>query len=258
MKKYYKRYFFLAVTGAAIIGLAFYLLLNNYLDREAILVAAKDIEAGTIISIDDLGYCEFYKNSLPENYLLSGEDIIDKTIGVERRKGDYISIDMLDHEIKENDLFHFLEDGKVIISVRVQHPEPLLQELKNGDIVSIVSTIRDQDFLQPSLSPVPTIIEKHVNEQFPGFDNISLQQNDYINTNTFELSKNILSIDGQIIIRNLQIADMQKSIEENNSNILINNDTNSIDLYFICELEEAPLIARLTADSKYKIIYERL
>ena len=72
MKNYFKRYLILAVVGAVIIGLAFYLLLNNYLDREKILVAAQDIKAGTEITIDDLDYMEFYKNSLPADYLIVG------------------------------------------------------------------------------------------------------------------------------------------------------------------------------------------
>jgi hypothetical protein len=76
--------------------------------------------------------------------------------------------------------------------------------------------------------------------------------------NTFRLSQNILSIDGQIVIRNLKIVNFQKDIIENSSSLLINNEVDFVKMYFKCELEEAPVIARLTADNKYKIIFEKL
>jgi len=73
--------------------------------------------------------------------------------------------------------------------------------------------------------------------------------------NTFNLSKNIISIDGQIVIRNLEIVSLQEDTDSSNNNILINNDSRTSNLYFKCRLEEAPIIARLTADNKYKIIF---
>ena len=81
---------------------------------------------------------------------------------------------------------------------------------------------------------------------------------DYIEINTFKLSKNIVSIDGQIIIRNLKIVDLQKDTGESNNGLLINNKVDSVEIYFSCGFEEAPIIARLTADNKYKIIFEKL
>ncbi len=44
----------LAILGALIIGAAFYLFLNNYLDRQEILVAAREISSGEKIEKDDL------------------------------------------------------------------------------------------------------------------------------------------------------------------------------------------------------------
>ena len=258
MKNYFKRYLILAIAGAIIIGLAFYLLLNNYLDREKILVAAQDIKAGTRITVDDLGYMEFYKNSLPTDYLLSEEGIIGNTISIERRKGDYISIDMFDKKAESSDLFSSLENGDVIIAVEIQHPEPILKKLKNGDIVSIVSTIRDKDFLQENFQ---SGLINNENDNIAELDITSYKDHSfssYIEMNTFPLSKNIVSIDGQIIIRNLKIVNLQKDTGESNKSLLINNEADSMEIYFRCSLEEAPMIARLTADSKYKIIYEKL
>ncbi|HEY0088523.1 MAG TPA: SAF domain-containing protein, partial [Candidatus Lokiarchaeia archaeon] len=60
MKKYYRKYLILAITGSIIIGLAFYLLLNNYLDKREIIVASRDINAGEKIGEDDLYFKEYY------------------------------------------------------------------------------------------------------------------------------------------------------------------------------------------------------
>ena len=69
MKKYYWKYLILAIIGSVVIGLAFYLFLSNYLDREEIVIVSKDISAGEEIKEDDLNLKEYYKNSLPDNYL---------------------------------------------------------------------------------------------------------------------------------------------------------------------------------------------
>jgi hypothetical protein len=256
MKNYFRRYLILAVTGAVIIGLAFYLLLNNYIDREKILVAAGHIEAGTEIKSGDLEYSEYYKNSLPEEYLSNPEGLLGKTINIERRKGDYISADMFEEEDKSTDVFSGLDSGDAVIAVEIRHPEPLLDELKSGDIVTIISTVRDKDFIVSDLhKKTPDIEDAIVGDNYNGNTYLS---SDYIAINTFNLSKNIVSIDGQIIIRNLKIVNLQKDIIEAGNSILINNKIDSIELYLQCELEEAPIIARLTADNKYKIIFEKL
>ena len=150
MKNYFRRYLILAIMGALIIGLAFYLFFNNYLDRERIIVAAQDIKAGAKLTTEDLTYMEFYKDSLPEEYSSSMDELIGNTMGIERRKGDHISLDMFDSEIKDNNIFSSLEDGGVIIAIEIQHPEPILEKLNNGDIVTIVSTTKDKDLLQES------------------------------------------------------------------------------------------------------------
>jgi len=256
MKNYFRRYLILAVTGSIIIGLAFYLLLNNYLDREKILVAAGHIEAGSEIKTGDLDYLEYYRNSLPEKYLSTTEGLFGKTINIERRKGDYISADMFEEEVRSTDIFSELDSGDAVIAVEIRHPEPLLDELKSGDIVTIISTVRDKDFIISDPNNGPADID----EAIAGDNNkgSTYLSSDYITINTFRLSENIVSIDGQIIIRNLKIVNFQKDVIEASNSILLNNEIDSIELYFQCELEEAPIIARLTADNKYKIIFEKL
>lgn len=258
MKNYYKRYLILAITGAIIIGLAFYLLLNNHLDREKILVAAADIEAGTKMTEDRLTYKEYYKNSLPKDYLLSAEGIIGNTINICRKENDYISSDMFGQDGKDENILSNLDEGDVVIAIEIQYPEPILNKLKNGDIVSIVSTSKDKDFLLENFNIGRNDLESTGSTYFSESSNMGYLSGSYINMNTFNLSKNIISIDGQIVIRNLEIVSLQEDVDRSNNNILINNNSRTSNIYFKCGLEEAPIIARLTADNEYKIIFEKI
>jgi hypothetical protein len=257
MKNYYKRYLVLAIIGAAIIGLAFYLLLNSYLDKEEIVVASKDLPAGTIINDEDLEYREYYKNSLPEGYVIDGEEIVGSIINIDRRKHDYISSDMFEIREDEDD-FSSLEIGEAVIAIELQYTEPILLMLKNGDIVSIISTVRDKEFINNNAYEISNEIEESGTSNEIEFHNYIDPYEDYIEKNTLKLSDNIFSIDGQIVIRDLEILYIKENLNENSGNILINSNNKTISMYFICSLEEAPLIARLTADNKYKIIYEKV
>lgn len=257
MKNYYKRYLVLAIIGAAIIGLAFYLLLNSYLDKEEIVVASKDLPAGTIINDEDLEYREYYKNSLPEGYVIDGEEIVGSIINIDRRKHDYISNDMFEIREDEDD-FSSLEIGEAVIAIELQYTEPILVMLKNGDIVSIISTVRDKEFINNNAYEISNEIEESGTSNEIEFHNYIDPYEDYIEKNTLKLSDNIFSIDGQIVIRDLEILYIKENLNENSGNILINSNNKTISMYFICSLEEAPLIARLTADNKYKIIYEKV
>ncbi|MCD4670834.1 MAG: SAF domain-containing protein [Actinomycetia bacterium] len=258
MKNYYKRYLILAITGAIIIGLAFYLLLNNYLDREKIIVAAIDIEAGTQITGDELAYKEYYKNSLPEDYLLSAEGIIGNIINIDRKENDYISKDMFGQNSQNENILSSLDDGDVVIAIKIQHSEPILDKLKNGDVISVVSTFKDKDFLLENFDIGMNNSDDGASKYLSESNNAGYLSGSYIEMNTFNLSENIISVDGQIVIRNLEIVNLQEDMDKSNNNILINNDSKTLNLYLKCRLEEAPIIARLTADSKYKIIFEKI
>ncbi len=258
MKNYYRRYLVLAIIGAAIIGLAFYLLLNSYLDKEEIVVASKDLPAGTIIKDEDFEYKEYYKNSLPEGYMISGKEAVDSIINISRKKHDYISNDMFEIHKDEGD-FSSLKIGEAVIAIELKYTEPILAMLKNGDTVSIISTIRDKELLgNNDMAKIYNETDKNSTLNDVDFQNFDDYRRNYIEINTLELSENIFSIDGQIVIRNLKILYIKENLSENAGNILINSNNKTISMYFICRQEEAPLIARLTADNKYKIIYEKI
>ncbi len=144
MRNYYKKYLALGIIGAIIIGVASYLFLSNYLDKEEILVAARDIEKGEKVVETDLYLKEYYKNSLPDSYLTDKKEIIGKPINLPRLKDDYISEEMFNEEFGKN-IFDHLTEGDVLIAIDIQYFEPILKELKEGDFISIISTIKDKD-----------------------------------------------------------------------------------------------------------------
>jgi hypothetical protein len=257
MKNYYKRYFILATIGSVIIGLAFYLFFNDYLDKEKILVAAEDIDSGTVISGNELTLREYYKNSLPEGYLLSVDKVTGKIINIDRKKNDFISIDMFEQEKGDSGMLSELNEGDVLITIRIQHPEPILDELKKGDFISIVSTFSDDNFKLKNFKSGTFNADDSADTGLAEFNYPGYFSENYIKMNTIELSENIVSIDGQLIVRNLEIVNLDEDNNTSSNSILINNDTRTINLYCKCKLEEMPIIARLTAEDKYKVIFEK-
>ncbi len=262
MRNYYKKYLILGIIGAIIIGAASYLFLSNYLDKEEILVAARDIMSGEKIVEDDLYFKEYYKNSLPDNYLRNKKKIIGKSINLVRLKDDYISEDMFYEEFEKN-IFEFLSQGDVLIAIDVQYFEPILKELKVGDHISIISTVKDKDLAASEYLDISEIRKGSYPEGNSSSQTENAVKNNfltgksYIDDNTFELSSNIILIDGQIIVRNLEIVSIK--VDSNKSgNILLSESSDTVSIYFKCRIEEAPIIARLTKESDYKIIYESL
>ena len=269
MKKYYIKYLILAIIGSIIIGLAFYLLLNNYLDKKEIIVASRNISVGEKINEEDLYFKEYYKNSLPENYMTNKEDVIGNIINVERKKDDYISKDMFDKEMKVGILENLLP-GDVIMTVNIQYMEPILRELKIGNCISIVSTAEDKDLIfsenfEPSNISSVEGAEYLNQNNYDNYRNDVTNRNkyfstskDYIDNTTFNLSENIILVNGQIIVRNLEILCMEENINNNNKNILLNNNNNITSIYLKCSIKEAPIVAILTKNDDYKIIVENI
>lgn len=264
MRKYYKKYLALAAVGSIIIGIAFYLLLNNYLDKKEIIVASRNIKAGEKICEEDLYFREYPKNSLPEKYITDKKDIAGRIINIERRKDDYISKDMFS-ETADNDIFNGLIPGDVVIAVNVKYSEPILQEVRVGNRISIVSTIYDKDLTNSDYLEIPNNTEdKNLSRaSHPNYGNgivydkkMIFTGDDYIDNSTFNLSENVLLINGQIMVRNLEVLCIEKSTPDNNSSILINNNNEIVSIYIRCNIKEAPFVAKLTKGDDYKIIIE--
>jgi len=256
MKKYYLKYLILIIIGSIIIGLAFYLFLSNYLDKKEIIVVSRDLSAGEKINEGDLYFKEYYKNSLPENYLTDKEAAIGNIINIERKKDDYISKEMFDKEIKSN-IFEKLSPGEVVITINIQYMEPILRELRIGNCISIISTVVEKDSI---LSEKFVYSDNNAeNNEYSNRKNYFSTGLDYIDSTTFCLSENVIWVDGQIIVRNLEILFMEENINDSNKNILLNNNVdNNTSIYLKCNIKEAPIVARLTKNNDYKIIVENI
>ncbi|MBN2073249.1 MAG: flagella basal body P-ring formation protein FlgA [Actinobacteria bacterium] len=257
MKNYYKRYLILAVVGAAIIGLSVYLFLHNYLDRIDIVVAACDLEAGTVITEDELKFQEYYPGSIPEDYITSKDEITGKQINTGRRKDDYISADMFSGETDEN-IFESLSPGEALVAIEVKHSEPILKKLKKGDLVTIISTEREKEFADMQMIVDTGNLSGQDEETYlkNAAKTYGYKQG-YMDRKTVILSENIMAVDGHITVRNLEIIEITESKTTGN-NLLINDDKSTVSLYFICSFKEAPIVSRLTEEGNYKIIYEKI
>jgi len=255
---YYRKYLALAILGALIIGAAFYLFLNNYLDRQEILIAAREISSGEKIEEDDLCFKEYYKNSLPGEYLVSKEEVVGNIINIDRKKDDYISSVMFGDEPSKNILDN-LAEGEILIAINVQYPEPVLEELRVGRHISIVSTEKDRD-----VSGIGYYNASLNKNYFEFSTNASDDKNinagagrDYLDANSFQLSRDILLVDGQLIVRNLEVISIEEYVSSS-GNMLISSSGSSVSLYVKCDIRKASIIARLTQDNEYKIVIESL
>jgi len=267
---YYRKYLALAILGALIIGAAFYLFLNNYLDRQEILVAAREISRGEKIEEDDLCFKEYYKNSLPGEYLVSKEEVVGNIINIDREKDDYISSVMFTDELSKNILDN-LAEGEILIAINVQYPEPVLEELRVGRYISIVSTEKDQDVSE--IGYYNTNLNNNYFESSTNasddkytsgtrgcnmYENINTgASRDYLDVNSFQLSRDILLVDGQWIVRNLEVISIEEYVSSS-GNMIISSSGSSISIYIKCDIKKASIIARLTQDNKYKIVIESL
>lgn len=257
MKNYYKRYLILAILGAAIIGFSVYLFLHNYLDRIKIVVAARDLKAGTVLTVDELKFQEYYSGSVPENCIILKEEITGKQINTDRRENDFISADMFGQEPEDN-IFKSLSPGEVLVAIEVTHSEPILSKLRKGDLISIVSTEREKELTEIRVSGSTDYDAGSGNAMdFKNMAESTGFNGNYMDKNTIRLSENIIAVDGQVMVRNLEIIEIAEN-KKAGSSILVSEAKSIVSLYFTCSPEEAPVISRLTKEDNYKIIFEKI
>ncbi len=241
----YKKYLWLAVIGSLIIGAGTYLFLNNYLDRQEIIVAAKDLNAGDSISDADICIKTYLKSALPKNYLTKKSDLIGKVVIIDRKKDDPMTNDIFEKK-PDQSITNSLKKGEILLALDVSYPEPIIDELKKGNTISIVSTEID-DLINSFYYN-----DSATNEELKG----SNDENNYLNSDVLQVSEKIVVVSGQIVIRNLEIAEIKK-IANKEKNIISDNSKDASYIYIKCSIKEAPLISRITKEDKYKIIVEK-
>jgi hypothetical protein len=241
-----KRYLILALLGSLIIASSVYIFLINFFDKTEILVFSRDIEAGDIIADDDISLREIYKNNLPDSYILNPSEIIGKKIYLDRRKGDFITKDML-VKINGNEPYFELGNDEVLLAISFNIEEPITEQIKPGKEISIVSTSNDLLWFNNNMNDYK---EDFMEDNSTAFVN-------YIDENTFHLSESILYVDGYIIIRNLEVLDVKKN--NNEQTILTGSTTKpTVNVLIKSKINEAPYITDLTSNKNFKIILERI
>ena len=81
---------------------------------------------------------------------------------------------------------------------------------------------------------------------------INISKN-YLETSTFEISNNVSLIDGYLIIKNIEVL-LIKNFQDKNNSLISSSGNNLTTIYLKCNINEAPYIAELSANGKYKII----
>jgi hypothetical protein len=248
MKYFYKKYLILAVIGALIIGIGSYLFLNKYLDRQEILVAAIDIKKGERIEDKDVILKQYLKSSIPENFIADKKDVIGKIIQIDRKKNDPFSIEMFS-DAKNVNLIDNLKKDEVLLAIDLKYFEPLIDDLKVGNLISIISTQRDKELMENQEQGSPGSSAAAATE--------SISEKNYIDSNSFQLSEKIFIVNGQIIIKNLEVIDIRKIINKD-SNVLINSDKSNTYIYIKCSFGEAPIISLVTKEDKFKLVVGKI
>ncbi len=229
MGKSYTKYFILAATGALIIGIGSFILVNNYFEKVEIVIASNEISAGKVIEESDLDFALYYKNSLPEGYLTKKELAVGKKILLERKPKDPIT-NLVFKEDSNKSLAYELGEGEVLVGINIEKNEPIVKEIFRGSKVCIISTQVEKEFaLEYTKSPFEYDI--------------------------FSISDNIYFANGQLIVKNLEVVDVIKYKNTSSLYVSSGKDENT-NIYLKCNFREAPIIARVLKDDNYKIFLE--
>src|SRR3989304_2839856 len=111
-----KKYVFLAIAGAIVLGIGTYLLLNNYFDKTSIVVAKEEILPGSKIEAKQVTTAQYFKNSLPPEYISDLKSVIGKTAAAGREEGDTVTGKIF-KIIDEKSMIEKLEDGEVLMAL---------------------------------------------------------------------------------------------------------------------------------------------
>jgi hypothetical protein len=140
-----KKYLALALAGAVILGAGTYILLNNYFERINIAVAAGNIEKNSKIEEKDVIMLPYYRQALPEGYISEKSEVIGMIIKAERKTGDPLTTGLFSGKDTAKSMFEGLAEDEVLMAINLNYQEPLMDELKIGNNVSIVSTEKEKD-----------------------------------------------------------------------------------------------------------------
>jgi hypothetical protein len=154
-----------------------------------------------------------------------------------------------------------IKTGEVLIAIDLKYFEPVIDDLKEGCMISIISTQRDKE-LMDQLESYQILENQLTGNQL---QNNSIQRstgkntgnNSFLEDNSYQLSEKIFIEEGQVIIRNLEVVSIRKITDKEN-NLLINNNKSNSCIYLICSIKEAPFISLITKEDKFKLVVEKI
>ncbi|MBN1299177.1 MAG: SAF domain-containing protein, partial [Actinobacteria bacterium] len=236
--------------GALVLGAGLYIFLNNHFEKVQIIVAKNFLDKNKTIELDDLASIECLKSSLPDGYVTSASEAAGKILQTERQPMDPITYTVF-KEIPEGRFTSDLKESEVLIALSIDYAEPVVSELGAGTCISIISTEKEESlqYQNTQTGSFSNIIDKGISEKI-------FQEGSIIEKNIFSLSENIMVIDGQVIIKNLEVLGVSKTDDDKNRP-LAGGGGSSTFIYMKCDIKEAPAIARITKDKNYKIVVEK-
>ena len=245
-----KKYIILAVSGAVIIGIGTFFLLDSYFERVEIVVAKKDVPAGHVLEESDTEYREYFRDSLPSGYFEKKNEVTGKKISCERKTGDPVTASVFE-KVSGTSMIEELGPGEVLMALNISYIEPLIGELAAGSRISIISTEREKSIGFSQGINATSGDEKINGSKYIASDDRAAYQDYSI------ISPDIVLIDGHIIIKNLEIVDI-KIPEIKEENLLTGSKKDNPYIFIKCSINEAPVISRITKEDKYKIFMERI
>ena len=258
-----KKYIILAVIGAMILGIGTYFLLNNYFEKISIIAARTNIEKGQKIGPGDITVLQYYVGSLPEGYKTDQEDVIGRIAVVQRQPGDPITENIFNVSAAGSSKLDKLSKGEILIAISISYPEPLVDAIKAGNRISIVSTQKEErdysSLVNPGFEGInANNLSGNITGSNPGDqDDIQYSTGGLTEPAGYTISENVLLIDGQIMVRDLEVIDIIEA-ENSQDNFLSPDSKSSPCLMIKCDLNEAPVISRITKENDYKIFLEKL
>jgi hypothetical protein len=234
-----RKYIILAISGAVIIGIGTFLLLNSYMEKVEIIVAKTDLPSEHEIKEGDISYIQYFKGSVPHGYFDKKDDVIGRKLTCERKAGDPITESVFKGNVQVN-MVKNLKDGEVLMALDVPYTEPLIEELDIGRHISIVSTEK----------------EKLYSFNTGANNSATYESNEHENHSYSNNYADVVFIDGQVVIKGLEIVDIRIP-EIKDDNLLTGSGKDNPYLFIKCSMNEAALISRITKEDKYKIFLEK-
>ncbi|MBM3699839.1 MAG: hypothetical protein FJW68_02830 [Actinobacteria bacterium] len=241
MKLPANKYFILAVAGAIIIAAGLYLLLDNYFEKVEIIVAARALPENTVIERQDISKMQYFKNSLPKGYITDEDMVIGRVLAVSRQPADPVTEAVFTAGPGQN-IADSLKENEVMLALNIDSSEPIYKKLLQGSRISIVSSQKDKDLESFTSRSSESLME--------------IAEGSFIERSVFKLSKNIIAVDGQVVIKNLEIINLEKSFNPAAKGFA-GNPAESLSVFIKCDIKEAPFITRLIKDNNYKIVLEK-